>query len=642
VAQADTLTYFNKLEALRASQPVVSGPSYAVRQCNAGNMSGDAIYTYRCPAAWLEFGGDPNAQSAQLVFPRDYFTWVQNYLRAALAMRPSSTSSSEFKVVWALDCWAHVNYALFAFPFPWSDIYSGGIAGVPELALLPVIFGTGPKSIGAAASEVAAWAVAKADFAKTAATTAIRDAAVNSRLCPSPFSELVVQWAAAPGARSPLYQHPSPIWPLLLAAMQPWSSTWAAHWIASHGDKDRADLKRYASDPALLRACMQWRLWSVQDWGYSGSDPSYWPLGMGKANSVVSLSTYLAHARGEATAPKITFYGTQAYPNLAFGLDAVADHVRTILGASYDVVLQTHLNMWLAQSSPRLAADGSFAKRSDGAIARQPVTRTDYADYFKGLLTNVTARTRIALANPALTCDPSDAQCLKSVEFGAKVQQAVASSPLAPFQNSMQRIADKLVSLIGGAVGGGYEPFFVVRDPFSRTFTGAGYRLLADGATADLYYRLGVAITRYRDLLPGLFTATVTSVVRTARAACAVWWTRAGNACEICEGQPRPACAADVPDLPPPTPAVTQHGSLPCEEDWQKFVTNSPYRYVVTAADKQMHTQICSQLASGSWSLIQASNAWKGYLENKYGKNPRPSLFTLFKQGFIRSSNPLR
>ncbi len=643
MAEADTLGYWNKLAAIRAAQPVTSAVGYGVKVCNAGDLSGDAIYTYRCPGAWLEYAGTPNAATAQLVFPRDYSAWVKNYLRQALSSRPNSAASAEFRVVWALDVWAHVNYALFALPLPWSDIFGEGIGAVPEIALPSVVFTGGPRSLTGENAAGTAWSNEKAAIASSSSVKSIKDAAAASRLNPAPFSELALKWCRAPGSRSRFFQRPNPLWPLLLAAVQPWSAAWSTNWIGSRGNKDSGDVARWKNDPVMLRATMQWRLWSAQDWGYIGYsdsavDPSYWPDGMGKADAVAALGAYITHVKGEATAGKITFRGTQAYPNLAFGLESVSTYASKILSLDFDTVISAHLGAWLTQSAPRVNADGSLAIRSDGLMARQPLTRTDYADYFRGLRKAISDRMRLALSNPALACAPSDSRCLEAAKQGAKVQAAIQSSPLAPVQNLMQRIADKLVVLIGAAVGGGYEPVFVIRDPFSRTFNGYGYRLVADGSMADVFFRVAFAVEDYKGLLAGLFSGQIVQAARVQRGNCKVHWTRSQLACEICEGEPLPACAADVPGLAAPAQSGWSFAEA-CDYDWIAVSKTSPYAAKLDDMARLMHRHLCTQLLSDKMTQAQYDATWALYLKGRFG---RPSnLFSALVRGFLHSSNPL-
>lgn len=641
MAEADTLTYYNKLAAVRASQPIAPAAAFAVRQCD-GFISGDAQYTYRCPAAWLEYTGAPTVSNAQLVFARDYFNWVKGYLSLAAQNKPTSSSSAEFRVVWALDCWAHVNFALFALPLPWSDIFSEGVGGVPELDLDAVILSAGPASITGETAAAAAWSAEKSKIASSSSVKTIRDAAAASRLNPSPFSELVLRWIRAPGSRSPYFQKPNPIWPLVLAAIQPWSSAWERNWLQSRGNKDSGDLARWRNDPVLIRAVLQWRLWSVQDYGFVGYsdgfiDPTFWPAGMGRANAVAPLSAYINHVKGEKTSPSVTFNGSQAYPNLAFGLESVSSHMQRIMMADFDTVLAAHLTMWLSQSSPRVNLDGSLRTNPDGTFMRQPVTSTDYKDYFKGLRKAITDRMRLALANPVLACPPNDSQCIAAAKQGAKVNAAISTSPLGPVQNWMQRVSDKLVELLGAAVGGGYEPFFVLRNPFSRTFTAQGYRLIADGSSADVFFRISLAIENYKALLPQLFFARTAQAARVQRGNCKVHWTRSSTACEICEGQTRPPCAADVVGLPayvdPATVAHQEHACLVMMDAWIRANPNIR----LSDADQQRYMSLCLSATRGEMSSIMMLVKWDQYLKSRKG-----GLLATLVNGFMRASNPLR
>ena len=66
---------------------------------------------------WVSLSG--NADNAlHIAFPHTYFKWCQEYLRRRIAQKPSRSASAQERVFYALDVWAHIQYALLALNIP--------------------------------------------------------------------------------------------------------------------------------------------------------------------------------------------------------------------------------------------------------------------------------------------------------------------------------------------------------------------------------------------------------------------------------------------------------------------------------------------------------------------------------------------
>ncbi len=616
---------------LRAATPVVAGLSSAVKTCGV-SFKGDASYMARCPSPWLSLtsSASPTAAQAELVFPRAYFAWCQRYLSKALQLRPAQTASAEFRVCWALDVWSHINYALFALNLPWADIYpvSANATAITELLPLghPYFLATsGPSSIGWTQNEQSAFEDAKAHASATATTRLSQDQIDGAKLSPSPFSQLVTGWCAAYTPRDANFQKPNPVWMLLLKAVQPWSLSWGSNWLESKGGKDSGDFAR--ADEVRKYFLLQWRMWSVQDFGYRGPDPARWPLSMGKANNCVTLDRYIVEAATEDTAPKIVFIANRAYPNLAFGLDAVSAMARGTVNRNFDKIVGEHLAWWFTRYAPQVAGDGT-------PVGRLPVTYSDMSNFIKGISQAATARAIEAGKNPSAACKPNDAACLKAATYAAQVQAAIKKSPLGGIWSALNSVRTAIMAKVGGAVGGGNSPFYVLRNPFARTLSTAGWGLVANGSTFDLGSRLVEAVANYTRVLPGLFVTVASAPLSTPTAACTMQWTRdaAGNDIPHC-----------VPaGQQPGTAAGSGWGMAAVGEILQLYnawaVQNPAQAKCVGDKGKRHYVEVVGRMSTGALSINEASAEWDRYVR----ENCTPKgFFAVVFDGFLRSSNPL-
>ena len=649
MTELDTRQYWNDMAELRAATPLVAGLASTVKTCGVSFSGSDASYMARCPSPWLSYASSatPSASQAELVFPRAYFDWCRRYIGKALQYRPRGTASSEFRVCWALDVWSHLNYARFALNLPWADIYPVPAHATMITELLPLghpffTAGSGPSSISWSQNEQVAFEEAKARESSRATTRLSQDQVDDAKLCPSPFSQLAIRWCAATTPRDVHFQKTNPVWKLLLKAVQPWNMAWGDNWLASKDNKDSAEFAQ--ADEVRRYFLLQWRLWSVQDFGYRGPDPRWWPLSMGTADNCATLGRYIAAVRGEGTVPKIVFIVARAYPNLAFGLDAVETMARGFTaGPSYDKIISEHLAWWFTRYAPQVAGDGT-------PVGRLPVTYTDMSNFINGISTAASARAIAAGKNPAAACRPDDKACLKAATYAAQVQAAIQKSPLGGIWSALNSVRAAIMAQVGGAVGGGSSPFYVLRNPFARTLSTPGWGLVANGSTFDLGTRLVEAVSNYTRLLPGLFDAGSATTYQPTKV-CVTWFTRADVPCVVCDGEPEPACVEDVHAYVHRAVVSDPYGLsavLPILKLYDAWARANPEQaQCIGPVGKRRYVELAAEVLAGKRTRQSADAVWSQLgaacvvYKRLADQRARKSVWSAFKSGFLRAGNPL-
>jgi hypothetical protein len=621
--------YWAAMASLRSSEPVGAAVGSKLQTCSVDLAGSDSMYMSRCLAAWREITSTPNAATAQQVFARDYYRWLQKYLRESLRLRSDASADAAGRVIWALDVWARVNYALYALNFAWGEVYRLDSTGKP--AFRPRVL----EKLEAAHAQEMRWAEtsrkAMVERYQLSSSAKTRSDAAAAKLQPIPFGELSVQWVGE--SRSQYARKANPLWALLLDTVRPWSSDWHSHWLGSKGDKDKAELGFVAGDPMLSVALMQWRLLSVQDFATDKSTSATtrnlaWPLHMGTRFSCATLLSYLGAAATESTRVEVVYDSGRAYPNLAHGLSLLAAYAGVILDVDFDQEVTDYTARYLTRFRLPFRDDGSQMTvgelRAIGggagldalppATAEQrnrpapvPVTYGDYRDYIKGLA---------VLQPPA--CAKGDKNC----ELSVRARRELEKTPLGGLEKQITQAMRTAANLlgIGGAVGGGQAPVYGLPNPFARSFGDDAYRTALTGKTVSALERLPRAIANLALLLPGLFTSSSSAAAAAARDCMTYFVGPNDTPCTVCEGQPRPACADQVPGLAKPASKSTYDLTAVgmCHQQWVAWLAANPEAAkCFPVAGDRVFWQLCSDFSKGLKTPSEALTDWMVYAERR-------------------------
>jgi len=703
VSQADTLKYWSAMQSLRDSQPIVPGAVGKVVAITCDLSGSDDIYPQRCPPAWLEFAVQPSPSSAQLCFPREYYQWCLRYLNQALSNEPALSASAEARVVWTLDVWAHVSYALFALNLNWSDMaggyvdtrftrnrrllagkegldssYQPGTRGATGLVLQFAEIGLEQSQRLIAAKRSALDALWK----RGGSPGFLRDAEASSLLL-SPFSTLPIFWVGKTYARASTKRE-NTLWGLLLDTVQPWSASWSSRWLGSKDNRDKGDVQFYAADPPMAMAVMQWRLFAARDFAQSAVEK--------QSGSEMLLSQYLAGA-AKSSAASIDFLsegtGVVAVPALRWGAEIVRAYAAKLLTLDYGTVLSTVVADHIAAEGPRMMPNGSamtidqeYASRGQtyvqqkwGAkgteLSMQHVTAADYKDLAEANQTALNARAQAAARNPSMDCgngalcDAANVGLQQSLKYIKKVPV------FGQVVSGMLEVGSLLMGVIGVASGATYWPFKPLTSPVARTLTAAGWSFAPTGSTMDIWVRWGVAAANYESLLPGLFTAKVPAVSapRKPLGTCVTESIRVGGDevfCTVCKDEALPACAKHMPAYaaafePAKLPALTVARNTAATSvvdscnalALQWALDNPQYSDCVTVADLPMWQQICRAVSLKQLTIEAGVAMWAQYVVNVKACGLRPkelpsvpsepgTLWSVLTDGVVHGVNPLR
>lgn len=694
MSQADTLKYWNAMQRLRDSQPVVTGPKGTIVSCKADLSGSDDTYGIRCPAPWLAYNVQPSSSSVQLCFPIDYFHWCKLYINEALRQRPGMAASAEARVVWTLDVWAHVSYALFALNVNWSaqdeTRLQRGLAPSVEVAwLLAALGGSG---------DVLRWLQLAKDAAVASAVRQGGNANILEKYKTAEIQPVVgfgslpvfPSWVGSYFARGGT-KTPNPLWTLLLDTVQPWSSNWSRNWLTSKGNKDAADVAAYASDPPLAMATMQWRLLSARD--FESSARSKYTL----YNGLPRLSQYIAAVSRQPQAKTVSFEGSTtivAVPTHAWAMDIVQGFAGVLLGLNYKETITRALEAHRKYSEPKLTATGALMTVAESAAKSglPPPTKVPGDSLGEVFLTPGDWRRRWAgevnkLQAPSIAW-PDAAQC-NSLSGTAKdtckqgviaAQAAYSAMYAVPIYGQVAAAAlavmDKLIQASGlpmAVGGGGYDPFRPLEAPVARTLTASGWSLASDGSTLDVWARWAMAAANYSSVIPGLFTSgkVANNAVKGACTTYPVNIRGEDSWCKVCKDQPLPACAAYVPEYAaqmtakvPVLAAARDTASsdivASCDQLAVAWALENPqYADCITAADLPMWQQICRAVSLKQLTVEAGMSMWAQYVVNVKGCGVRlpPSLappapgtplqepgtlWSVLTDGVVHGVNPLR
>ena len=671
-AQADTLKYWNAMRALRDSQPIVQGPRGTVQVCNADLGGSDDTYGMRCPAPWLAYDVAPSNAAVQLCFPIDYFNWCKRYINEALRQEPPISASAEARVVWTLDVWAHVSYALFALNVNWSAqnemrLKNGLAPSISVGWLLDLLHGSGSLGPDMQAARDAEYQRALKAGGNTYTLEQYRVAEIVSTVS---FSSLPVDWVHSYFARGST-KTPNPLWTLLLDTVQPWSSNWSRNWLTSKGNKDASDVAAYANEPPLATAVMQWRLLSARDFESSAISK------VTRYNGLPRLSEYITAVSRQPQGATVTFEGLGtivAVPTHAWGVLSVKGHAAALLALDYKATITRAFTAHAEYSKPKFTAAGlpmtvdqalaavglpplsatpAYARPpqlrylSGSEFAEQFVTPADWRDLWKGEKDRVTARIQAGIIDPRSECG-SDVACQKAVEASQELERRIEDIPLyGQLMGGMRALASLLVGIVGGAIGAGYYPFRPLEAPVARTLTAVGWSLASDGSTADIWKRWGIAAANYASVIPGLFTTAWPSTSngrllapRKPTGACVTESVSVGGDqvfCTVCKDAPMPACAKHMPAYaavyePAKLPALTVARNTAATSvvdscnalALQWALDNPQYSDCVTPADLPMWQQICRAVSLKQLTIEAGVAMWAQYVVNVKACGLRP------------------
>ena len=690
MAQADTLAYWNAMQPRRDSVPVVAGDGGRVVSCAMPKGVGDFSYAQFCPPAWLELSAAPSAASVQQCFASNYFAWCQGYLNDALRNAPGAGASAELRVVWTLDVWFHVSCALFALNVNWSaaaaDIFEvDGITGLATpfvpyegRAVPPYIYsGTGffdGSSKLAWKSTVSATVLQLANVgwqqlsnlglalssAVSSAQKGSRDPAsyANATVRLPAFMTLPVFWVGDEFSRTTTSQNP--LWPVLLSAMQPWSSSWSTNWLQSKGNKDAADLSKYAGDAPLTTAVYQWRLFSARDFANASIGE---PL----------LSQYIARVASEPQDATWAFSLPEARATHAWSQSIVTGYARLVASWDYALVMSAMFGEFVSRHAPRMNPDGSLMtldqlhralgqplelKAGRGAeLADQWITPSDLQLIWKQ---GAKAATQLAQAKVVLgfddphACDGLTGQSLKWCQQGQdmsrKLNDAYQYIPIAgQLWSGMKLFGVWLVGFVGAAIGAIHFPFRALPCPVARTLTTAGWSFAPTGGTLDIWSRWITVAGSYESALPGLFTAR-SAAAAGPRKNCVTKPTPLAEFCTICDDGTTspPGCDGSAPAASAQdASAVAAMNTLAASQQAQcralavAWIAAHPeYKDCLTAADLPAWDVICLSMLAGQRTPEAANAAWMQYVTQV--KKCKPSALRAFGQALVQGTNPLR
>jgi hypothetical protein len=684
-AQADTLKYWNAMQAFRERQPIVAGPKGTVQVCNADVGNSDDVYSQRCPAPWLEFNVAPTSATAQLCFPIDYFNWCKLYINEALRQQPSVGASAEARVVWTLDVWAHVTYAQFALNLNWSAEGGGWVsisqhdspfAPAGKRFVSPTL-NRGVASTTSATALVESFGLLAWDQLqglRSAKDSAVAREKQDGTLVWPAFATLPILWVGDYYARAST-KASNPAWRLLLDTVQPWSSNWSRNWIPSYRQKDAAEVAAYASEPVMLMALMQWRMFAARDFSAGGAGEP-------------TLFQYITQVSRQSTMSRVEFIGSAAVPTHVWSENIVAAYAAALLKLDYKLTIGRAYIAHAAAFAPKVTADGRlmtvdedntangrpilgagksaqvWSEKGDD-LALQFVTFADYRDILKGEKAKATARAQAAIKSPGANCAANDVACQEAAKgYGAIMAEAAKVPVYGPYVAAMQHFAGVLISLVGGAIGAGSFPFSPLNSPAARTLVAPGWSFAPNGSTVDVWIRWAQAVASYETAIPGLFSVAPTTP-RKASGTCVTYGIRIkGEAawCTICKDKALPTCAAYVPEYaalatPKTPPLLAARNAAPasmsttCDQLAVKWALENPqYADCITVADLPMWQQICRAVGLKQMTVEAGITMWAQYVVSVKGcglrlpppKTPRRTATRGFVDAVIVPFNPLR
>lgn len=614
-APDDAWEYWNAMQALRAEGAQLAVPAgTALRKCPTKISGADVFYYDLCAIPWLGVTSNTAPPyAAKAVFPIAYFQWVQRYLRAALQHQPAATASGLARVFWAVDVWAHMQYAFFALNIPYGEaIYrfqrarrtyapTTPISGrIPALDPFHAHLDDYRSALSFLTPKPSAWRF-------------------------GPFQESVIDWCGMP----PNSKQPSTVWQLLLQAMVPWTTDWASKWLQSKNGKDSAELA--GADEVYAYALMQWRLVSVQDWdnySHSSSQSADWPLGMGSRYNCATLTDFAKYiSYNEKPQPEITVSRAGvAEPNFAwvYGKDLPAQ-ITGFLTVNYENVLRTWFSYWLDLEGPHFSSDGSL---DAGQI--QPVTQDDYGDIDKGMSAAAVARAQAANENPRLSCAKGDNACLQAANAALKLKAFTAKSPLAGLQNQIAAGFAFVLNKFGvDFATSGAIPFFVLGPPFARTYEAVGYSTAPDGSSIDVLPKIFGALVNLKSLTGvDVLAAPSAFAARSAPAKGHEGCHFNVEGVEICPSSPAMTTSAAV--------AAQMDYPTECKRQFGVWVQQNAGKIRIPADAEAMYIAMCLEIAAGKLAPAEFNVRWNWYIHAA-----QSSLWRSFVRGFIGAGNPL-
>jgi hypothetical protein len=698
-SEGDTQAYWGALHWLRQRVPIVAVPSHA--RSPASTTTGKVAicktdydygtdYPRACPAPQLRFDIAPTAASVQLIFSTDYFAWCKQYVAEALKHRPSPSASAQARVLWTLDVWAHVTYALFSLNVNWSssvpNSYPTGLAwntnnsplvgygernvvtipplGVKNPAPRQFFFnqpmsapqGLGPgwpgRQFGPAIGNMLPMLLGErasliARETRTASSGYL-ESLENAKLHMVPFATLPIFWVGERFKDRSTATGANPMWSLLLETVQPWSSNWSNNWLASESNRDAGDVAAYAKDPALSVAAMQWRLFSARDL-----------TSKGKGSWGPTLSQYIAAVGRQPTARTLTLENSVLVPTHAWSMDVVQAFAVELLKLDYKAVITFMYFQNAAEQAPRLNANGSLMTVDDynkvlgkplvgstpqkwgmagTELVHQYVTTKDYSTLAKGEELKATAAVQQKINNPFLPCAAGDTGCIASAQGWAAYQETVQKIPVyGQIITAMNALASVIVGIFGGATTVSI-PFFTITSPAARTFNATGWSFAANGSSLDIWMRWAQASESYAKLIPGLFTSGAAAPRVSRNTDCATYPGNSGGEqiwCRICANQPLPACAKFVPEFAARVQAEAAPVAVPVQVvdscralAVQWAMAHPQYAGCITLDDLPVWDAICQSVGVGKTSFDAGVALWGQYVVNVKGCGIRLPLPT--------------
>lgn len=588
-------------------------------------------------------GSSPDA-ALPVCYPFLYFEWVKARLRKKLSTPPTSSASATDKVVWALDVWAHVQYALFALNIPMEHVRGRGTrlgakpptykvsgykaphgTGVPKGLnaswegtvphwgpgtagpLRPVsppqpIFERFRQAINAFYDDIA-WEVGRerTRVAQAAGSPDYKRRVEDAPVMPAPFMSMVQFWT--------MDNHDSNLWDIVATKCLPWMER--GMMLPSYGGKDAAEWAS-AGSAARERALMDWRLWSLRDFypwkrrgawvkeknqGFSSDfiKADWMPLGMGRIDNMATLSDYIARVSRQHAEATVHYTDGALYPTLQYviqsGLPALAN---LVIGTDYQQTIRQHVTQWFEANRPKIDEEGNLAKWPAGSgvgVVGQPMpiglAQTEWADAYSRRI-DLEQALNAAQAHAKTQGSPKE-KC--AGEDNRKLCEQVAGFVYAfkdwPYFKQMddwlKGVQHFLIKNFDSAVGStGYFPFFPIPQPFTRSEPSAPYATTVEGPTAEIGERVFKAVSAI-ELTLGLHVAP--------------WMPK--------PGQPLP-----TPVLPPELgPLAKPFDPAICAPTLARLRAQNP-TVVVTAEQQAMLQRLCQFEAAGKLPFGATLKAW--------------------------------